>query len=162
MGSEVPEGDYIYLLLENVYTLKQVARIWMECFRDSLAANTANGRYEFKQSAKDPCLFHKGVVILISQVDDYMIFAKKKDLVDQLIRDLNKKFTFTKEDNMLAYLGVKKKYDNESDTISLMQLFLIQRIVEALGSSFQKVNIKSSPLVSKEIQYKYKDGSYRK
>ena len=45
---EVPEGDYVCLLLKNLYGLKQVAKTWFECLRDSLVASEEQGGYGFK------------------------------------------------------------------------------------------------------------------
>ena len=101
-------------------------------------------------------------MILISWVDDCLIFAHKKELADQLIENLNKKFISTEEEDMSAYLGVQVKMEDEEDTISLTQPYLIQRIVEVLGPAVQDSNVKSTPAVYKEILHKDEDGPERK
>jgi len=162
LGCEVPEGDYVCQLLKNLYGLKQAARTWFECLRDSLIASKNNGGYGFRQSAIDPCIFFRDGVILISWVDDCLIFAKSKELADELITELQSKFSLTEEDDVSAYLGVQVKIDTENDTISLTQPYLIQRIIDALGTAVKDANIKSTPSVYKEILHKDEDGPDRK
>ena len=85
LGCEVPEGDYVCLLLKNLYGLKQAAKTWFECLRDSLIAPEEQGGYGFKQSVIDPCIFYKDGLILISWVDDCLIFSTKKEIADKFI-----------------------------------------------------------------------------
>ena len=162
LGCEMPEGDYVCLFLKNLYGLKQAAKTWFERLRDSLIAPEEQGGYGFKQSAIYPCILYKDGVILISCVDGCLIFAHKKELADKLIENFNKKFTLTEEEDVSAYLGVQVKMEDKEDTISLTQLYLIQRIVEALGPAVQDSNVKSTPAVYKEILHKDEDGPERK
>ena len=48
---------------------------------------------KFKQSLVDPCLFYRGQVILVIYVDDCLIFTPKKSEADNLIQELEDKFT---------------------------------------------------------------------
>lgn len=91
LGCEMPEGDYVCLLLKNLYGLKQVA-------------------------------------------------------------------TLTKEDDVLAYLGVQVNMDEETDAISLTQPYLIQRIINAMGPAIKNANVKTTPVVYQEILQKDKNG----
>ena len=84
LGCEVPEGDYVRLLLKNLYGLKRAAKTWFECPRDNLVASEEQGGYGFKQSTISSCIFYKDGLTLISWVDDCLIFAHKKELADQL------------------------------------------------------------------------------
>ena len=88
IGCIVPEGDLICHLLKNVYGLKQAAKTWFEYLRDALINSEANGRYSFRQSVVDPCIFYKEGITLITWVDDCLIFAKDKDLADKFIEQL--------------------------------------------------------------------------
>ena len=101
-------------------------------------------------------------MILISWVDDCLIFAKDKLCADQLIVDLKRSFTLTKEEDVSAYLGVEVKINEEDDTISLIQPYLIQRILDAMGSSVVDANVKPTPAVYKEIRFKDEEGLARK
>ena len=48
LGCTVPEGDYVCLLLKNVYGLRQAARTWFEFLRDNLIDSEENGGFGFK------------------------------------------------------------------------------------------------------------------
>jgi len=157
LGCQAPEGDYVCLLLKNLYGLKQAAKTWFEHLRDTLMADASKGGHGFKQSSIDPCVFYKEGIILISWVDDCLIFAKDKQRADELIKDLQRSFTLTEEDDVSAYLGVEVNIDKVSDTISLTQPYLIQRIIDALGTSISEANTKSTPAVYKEILHRDED-----
>ena len=91
LGCSVPEGDYVCLLLRNLYGLKQAARTWFEYLRDTLIMPESEGRYGFTQSSADLCIFYKDGITIITWVDDCLIFTKKKELADALIKDLQSK-----------------------------------------------------------------------
>ena len=162
LGCSVPEGDYVCLLLKNLYGLKQAAKTWFEYLRDALITSEAEGGYGFKQSLVDPCVFYKDGITLISWVDDCLIFSKDKALADELILKLKEKFTLSEEEDASAYLGVQMKIDKESETVSMTQPFLIARIVELLGDAVKDANVKATPAVFKEILHKDDDSPDRK
>ena len=162
LGCCVPEGDYVCLLLKNLYGLKQAARTWFECLRDTLVADVDKNGLGFKQSMIDPCIFYRNGVILISWVDDCLIFAKDKLLADELIAELQGQFTLTEEEDVSAYLGVMMDIDKEKDCISMTQPFLIQRIIDLLGDSVSEANVKKTPAVYKEILHKDEEGPERR
>ena len=162
LGCEVPEGDYVCLLLKNLYGLKQAAKTWFEHLRDTLILDETLGDYGFVQSQIDPCIFFKEGVILISWVDDCLIFGKNKEVADKVIHDLHKKFTLTEEGDVSSYLGVMVDINQEDDSISLTQPYLIDRIIEELGEAISEANVKNTPSVYKEILHKDTDGPERK
>lgn len=86
LGCEVPEVDFVCLLLNNVYGLKQAAHTWFEYLQGSLIESEGNGGHRFKQSHVDPCIFHKNGITVIIWVDDCLIFSKDKNLVDDFIK----------------------------------------------------------------------------
>ena len=92
LGYKVPEGDYVCLLLKNIYGLRQLARTWFEYMQDSLIESEENGGFRFKQSLIDSCIFYKEDISLISWVDDCLIFTKNKELADNLIKGFQEKF----------------------------------------------------------------------
>ncbi len=161
LGCEVPEGDYVCMLLKNLYGLRQAAKTWFEHLRDSLIAGRSEGGHGFQQSAIDPCIFYREGIILISWVDDCLIFSNTKELADKVIADLHESFSLTEEEDVSAYLGVQLSI-NEDDTVSLTQPFLIQRIIDSLGDAISEANVKSTPAVYKEILHKDEDGPDRK
>ena len=162
VGCVVPEGDYVCLLLQNLYGLKQAAKTWFEYLRDTLILDEAEGGYGFTQSSTDLCIFYKEGVTIITWVNDCLIFAKEKNLADKLIKDLQKNFTLTEEGDVSAYLGVQMSIDQENGEITMTQPFLIERIIELLGDAVKEANVKETPSVYKEILHKDEIGPNRK
>ena len=101
-------------------------------------------------------------MILISWVDDCLIFSRSKDLADELIASLQNSFTLTEEEDVSAYLGVEAKFCKETDTVTLSQPYLIKRIIEVMGASINEANTKSTPPVYKEILHKDEEVPDRK
>lgn len=162
LGCEVPEGDYVCLLLKNLYGLKQAANTWFEYLRDSLVKSEDDGGYGFTQSTVDPCIFYKEGVTLITWVDDCLIFAREKEFADTLILSLKQQFTLSEEGDVSAYLGVKMEINEETGNVTMSQPFLIQRIIELLGDAISEANVKDTPAVYKEILHKDEHGPPRK
>ena len=98
----------------------KAAKTWFKCLRDNLVASEESGGYRFRQSAIDPCVFYKEGVILISWVDNCLIFAKQKQLANQLIADLNRNFSITEEDDISAFLGVQVEIDKDTESSNII------------------------------------------
>lgn len=163
LGCEISEGgDYVCLLLKNLYGTKQAAKTWFEYLRDALMLPESEGGHGFKQSKIDPCIFYKDGVTVITWVDDCLIFTRQKFLADELIVNLKKKFTLSEEDDVSAYLGVKMDINEESGKVTMSQPFLTDRIIELLGDSVKDANVKDTPAVYKEILHKDELGPERK
>jgi hypothetical protein len=159
-GCEVPEGDYVCLLLKNLYGLKQAAKTWFEYLRDKLIEE--GEQFGFQQSLIDPCIFYKDGIIIITYVDDCLIFSSKKELADELIVSLQEHFTLTQDEEVAAYLGVDIQVDDANDEIQISQPFLIERIIKLLGNSVKDANVKDTPAIHKEILHKDEAGPNRK
>ena len=50
LGCEVPEGDYVCLLLKNLYGLKQAAQTWFEHLRDTLTLDVKLGDMDLNRA----------------------------------------------------------------------------------------------------------------
>ena len=59
----------------------------------------------FTQSLVDPCLFYRGKVVLVIYVDDCIIFTPEKSQADNLVEELDKKFSIEDEGDVTNYLG---------------------------------------------------------
>ena len=110
----------------------------------------------------DPCIFYRDGIILISWVDDCLIFTKSEKVAKEYIESMHQQFTLTKEGDISAYLGVKLQIDDVTDTVTMSQPFLIERIIESLGNTISDANVKDTPAVYKEILHKDADGPEHK
>ena len=70
--------------------------------------------------------------ILVTHVDDYIMFAKDHEQVKQIITTLQQNFKLTDEGDLSAYLGISIAR-NPSGSWILSQPFLIERIIKALN-----------------------------
>lgn len=95
---------------------------------------------------------------LLQRWCDTLIFGKNKGTADAVIQDLQTKFTLPEEGDILAYLEVKVEIDPGTDSISLIQPYLIQRIIDEMGNAIAEANTKDTPTVYKEILHKDTNG----
>ena len=154
-GFQAPsDGDYVLLLIKNLYGLKQAAKTFYEHLVDILI-----NELEFIPSMVDPCVFYRGDLTIVTYVDDCLIFTPKKEEADALITQMEKHFSMTDEGSVEQYLGVKVERKNGS--VKLSQPYLIQRIIDAIGG-MQTSNVKATPAEYKQILHKDLDGPARK
>ena len=92
-GFHVEGGDkneeYVIMLEKNLYGTKQAAANWFEMLRANLR------KQGFKQSSIDPCLFLKNDMIIVTYVDDCLIFSDSKVKIDNLLKELKEVFNLT-------------------------------------------------------------------
>ena len=141
-------------LEKNLYGLKQAAYNWYEFLKKGLEDRN------FKQSQTDNCVFFRNDCIVLTYVDDCVIFSKSKKVADDLILSLEKgheNFDFTDDGDLLTYLGISLEKSNEKWTLT--QPHLIQRTLKALD--ILSSNPKDTPAV-KPLLHKDLDGLPRK
>ena len=83
-------------------------------------------------SNHDPCLFLGKGLLVITYVDDILIYGKSQSDVDALVKNLqDDKVAIRVEGTAEGYLGLKVERDGNKTTLS--QPGLINRVIEALG-----------------------------
>ncbi len=83
-------------------------------------------------SKSNPCLFIEKGIILITYVDDLLIYAQTQQETDDLILNLlTNKCKICKEGTAEGYLGLQVTRDGKKTTLS--QPGLTKRIVDVLG-----------------------------
>ena len=157
------KDEYVLKLVKNLYGLKDAGKTWFEHLKKGLEG------LGFKSSEVDPCIFYKQGCVILVYVDDCLIFTDTKSTADKLIENLMASYSLTDEgelgiegETVSSYLGVKVSYDKENGTISLTQPFLIERILELLGTAVTDANVKQTPAEYKLILHKDADGPARK
>ena len=114
-------------LKNSIYGLSVAPRLWFEHLLKALK------EVGLVQSQHDPCLMYRKDLIVICHVDDLGLQVPKKEIVDQLILDLEKKgFALTLEGSFAEYLGIQYEHLNDN-RISMTQTGLIQKIIDAAG-----------------------------
>ncbi len=100
-------------LQRNLYGCKQAARNWFKHLTQGLL------REGFRQSAVDPCLFLRNDCILIVYTDDCIIFSRKDEVIDVLIRNLSQTFLLEDQGSVHEYLGIRIVKDHINKSISM-------------------------------------------
>ena len=145
---------YCLRLKKNLYGTKQAAANWFEMLRDNLID------LGFTQSTIDPCLFLRCDCILISYVDDCLVFSKDQKTIDELLIKLGQRFVLTDEGpDVSSYLGLKVEKDR--GTITLSQPALITRILQGLSLDGDE-NTKVHDIPANKVLQKDEDGEERK
>jgi hypothetical protein len=88
-----------------------------------------------QQLEVDPCLFISDKVICLVYVDDTLLFAKDMKDIDEVLAKLQApphNMLLEEEDDVAGFLGVHIQRDNKKGEVSLTQVGLIDRIIEAL------------------------------
>ena len=113
----------------------------------------------FCKSAIDPYLFLKADTIIITYVEDCLIFSDKKENIDELLVRLKRTFKVTDEgEDVKAYLGIKVDKDKDG-TITMTQPALIQRLLNLLDLGGENVHMHDTP--ANKVLFKDKNGDIR-
>lgn len=143
IGGGINKRAYVIELKSSLYGLKQSSANWYDCLKKGLE------RRGFVESKADPCVFMKKGMIILTYVDDCILIANKKEMLDQFIYSLAngiEKFEFTDEGPMDKYLGVEIEKLKGNEFI-LRQPFLIQRILQALNVHEDAYNKRDVPVI---------------
>ena len=87
--------------MKNCYRTKDIVANWFTILQNSLEQR------RFLSSKIDPYLFTRRDCIIITYVDNYLIFYKNKKVLDDLIEPLKGEFNLTDEGDLEAFLGIK-------------------------------------------------------
>ncbi len=127
--------EYILQLQKNLYGTKQAAVNWYKMLKEGLK------KQGFSQSKIDPCLFLKQDALIVTYVDDCLIFGKEQKIISELINSLRKDFKLIDEGpDVNAFLGIKLEKDTNTGMLTMTQPALISRILKEL--SLDKGNVK--------------------
>ena len=102
----------------------------------------------FVPSMIDECVFYSEGVVVLTYVDDFIIFGDSDKRVDDVIQSLHEgseNFDFTDEGNVGKYLGVEVK-ELGDDTFELSQPHLIESIIEFVGLHGNDVKLRDKPV----------------
>jgi hypothetical protein len=100
-----------------MYGLKQAGNNWFDAL---------------EKSAHDPCLFIRHNCIILTYVDDCLLFSRTDAILDEVFTSLQKDFTLTLQGSVGAYLGIDIRRTDDGH-LELIQPGLIQKIIAACG-----------------------------
>lgn len=126
-GYELEDGK-VYQLQKALYGLRESPRAWYECFHKFMV------ELGFLCSDYDSCLyikwFNRDLLGLILYVDDLLISSGKENLVMELKRQLEKKFSMTDLGEIKNYLGIEVEYSRGARVMTLNQSKYINSLAE--------------------------------
>ena len=151
--------QYVLKLDKNLYGLKNAAHNWFNLLSDSLTGP----KLKFKSSAIDPCVFYRKDAIILTWVDDCLIFTKDLNTVTDVLNTLKEDFDVEMEEDIDSgdisrYLGMVIDRNNDK-SFEIKQPFLIERILKLLEVD-DNVHSKTTP-VTKPLLHKDKDADPR-
>ena len=129
---EMPRGfkqeGKVLKLKKSLYGLKQSPRNFFLHLKQKLES------IGFKTNEEvDPCLFVSDKVVCLVYVDDTLFYASKQEYIDEVIQRLrDAKMDLEVEGTVAGFLGVHIDRNTTDGTVTLSQVGLIKRIVEAL------------------------------
>jgi len=139
------EGEYVLLLLRNLYGGKAAGKIWFDFLKKGLLETG------FTQSKHNECVFINEGVILTIYVDDGILFGPEQDKIHAQIDKLKQLgYRVDEMGDVCDYLGVK--IDKLPDgRIKLTQPQLIDQILHDLGMENKRTKPKSIPALSSKV-----------
>jgi hypothetical protein len=152
---EESSRKYILKLNKSLYGLKQASFNWYEKLKSGLLVRG------FTQSKIDPCLYFKKGMLIITYVDDCIIFSNFMVDINTFVESMkngSEGFILTDEININKFLGIEIKQITKSE-FELSQLFLSKRIAHELGleniefgiDCNNKVTPVGKPLLNKDL-----------
>ena len=124
-----------YKLDKSLYGLKQASRCWSKRFVKFLK------RFGFKPCKSDPSVFIayiKGIrVIFATWVDDGLMMAKFRWIIDFLIAELEKEFEISVSDPN-TFVGVQIERDRANRTMFISQSVYANSVIERFNMSDSK------------------------
>ena len=99
--------EYVLKLKKNLYGLKDAAHNWFQMLSKGLTGS----KLGFKPSSIDPCVFLRKDAIMLTWVDDCLIFSKDLKVVTQIVETLKEDFDVELEEDLnkgdvSRYLGM--------------------------------------------------------
>eukprot|EP00978_Attheya_sp_CCMP212_P017705 scaffold47492_cov71-Attheya_sp.AAC.1 len=126
MGFKQP--GKVYKLKKSQYGLWQSPKNFFNYLKERLE------QVGCKQSMFDPCLFISDKVLVVTWVDNLLIYLPNDDWINELLKEWNNvDLEIVREGDTAGFLGVDIQCDTKTGTVEMDQSGLINRIIQALG-----------------------------
>ncbi|KAL3634979.1 hypothetical protein CASFOL_022033 [Castilleja foliolosa] len=132
-GFEKGAEDKVCLLRKSLYGLRQAPRQWNKRFDQFMVS------IGFKKSKYDNCVYLNGKsswnskIILLLYVDDILIVAKRRDLVDELKDKLKSEFEMKDMGQASKILGIEITRHRKAREVILSQHRYLSKVLEKYG-----------------------------
>ncbi|KAE9161440.1 hypothetical protein PF005_g31245 [Phytophthora fragariae] len=130
------EDDVVCMLLQSLYGLKQVSRVWNETIDKHLKS------MGFEPADADPCVYTRGEVedecIVCLYVDDMLIASRQKTVIAFVKAGIAEKFRIKDLGRARFILGIEIDYDMERRTLGISQKAYTESIIKKFGQENAK------------------------
>jgi hypothetical protein len=146
---EMPRGfkeeGKVLKLKKSLYGLKQSPRNFFLHLKQKLHSIGFQTNEEV-----DPCLFVSDKVVCLVYVDDTLFYSSRQEYIDEVIQRLrNAEMDLEVEGTVAGFLGVHIDRNATDGTVTLSQMGLVKRVVEALDIGQQP--IKHTPATAEPL-----------
>ena len=142
-------GKWLLQLVKNVYGLCDAGRTWALHLKQGLLDRG------FKQSEVDPCLFFKGILIIVIYVDDLIAFCPEDEPTDKFINSMKEaepqSYVLEDQGDLKDYLGIEIIHSKDGK-IHITQKHLIQKIINLVKFKDERLNTCDTPASGNPIQ----------
>ena len=136
-GYGAGQSDKVLEVTKSLYGDCRAPRLWYDYLRNKLE------QIGLKPDGSDPCLFIGMGCVMITYVDDAVIYGHDEASVNRILEGLTQmKMDYEHLGDLPTYLGVEIKH-HENGTVELRQPHLTRSIISALG--LEKSNPKATP-----------------
>ena len=147
----VEDSDKVFKLHKSLYGLKQAARSWNKTLHDALM------KTGFRQSINDNCLYvlknDNEECYVITHVDDMLLAAKTKTVIDKVSKSLNCYFEMKSLGDVKQFLGIQvSKYKDGSYMINQSSY------ISKIAKEFKLEDCKNSKYPLHPGYHKFVDG----
>ena len=146
--------DYVLKLLKNVYRLKDEGKTWWDDLDQDLS------KREFKPSTSDQSVHLQNGYVILTYVDNILIFVNKNKIIDTLYKSLKNNFSVIDEEKIDKYPGVKFSKQKYRSSV-LTQHPLVDRIIKFIPG-LEERNLCHIPLNSNSLLINNGNGESRK
>ena len=124
-GTGLANDNRVCLLRKSLYGLKQSAKLWNDTIHKFLID------LGFKRNAADMCLYQrsndKGNIYLIIWVDDVVIIAENRNLVNEFMKQISRKFQVKDLGKLKYFLGIQ--FEVKHNSVQMSQSHYCQSII---------------------------------
>ena len=136
MGLKICSETDVLLLKKGLYGLKQAPKLW------NMKWLTIMNVLQFEPLRADPCTCRRKEIWLLIYVDDFIVIARRKKDINQLINDLKRHLDFKDLGRLRHFLGTSFTVDAHGDWLS--QKHYVTNILQRFG--MQKCKPANTPM----------------
>ena len=137
------KGDHVLMLKKALYGLKQASREWFKKFTKLLL------EAGLMVCDSDPCLFRnkEKTLYVIIYVDDFLITAESKKLINEIARKLSKSLSMQNLGEPKVFLGVQIERNQARKEIRISQRTYIESVITKFNLENTSAEVPMNPSI---------------